>query len=267
MHFLLHIPSAIAFLIIAVVAVAVTVAGLFLVRRRYSAEQLKENHEVAGIIFSAFGWLYAVVVAFVVFVTWQGYDEAGKNLQLEASQALDIFYSANAFNEPMGNEIRRGLVDYLETVGHDELPKMAGENMALYAMPPLHRLQQCINTASPNDVRSTELYSASLHRLDSLTEYRRLRIFSGRNNVPPFIWLVLLVGGVIMVANTYFFAMKHVAAQAMMIAGLTITLSFILFLIFILDHPFTGVNRVSAEPLEQALAIMKDRLPAQSTNR
>jgi uncharacterized membrane protein len=267
MHFLLQIPSAIAFLIIAVVVVTVTLAGLFLVRRRYSPEQLKENHEVAAIIFSAFGWLYAVVVAFVVFVTWQGYDEASKNLQLEASQALDIFHSTDAFNEPMGNEIRRGLVDYLETVGNDELLKMSGENMALYSMPPLRRLQHRINTALPTDVRNTELYSASLRRLDNLAEYRRLRIFSGRNNVPPFIWLVLLVGGGIMVANTYFFAMKHIAAQAMMIAGLTITLSFILFLIFILDHPFTGVNRVSDEPLQQALAMMKDRLPAESTNR
>ena len=114
--------------------------------------------------------------------------------------------------------------------------------------------------------RNTELYSASLRRLDNLMEYRRLRIFSGRNNVPPPIWLVLLVGGVIMVANTYFFAMKNIAAQALMIAGLTITLSFVLFLIFILDHPFTGANRVSDAPLQQALAVMKERMPAESTN-
>jgi hypothetical protein len=267
MHRLLHVPAGIAFLIIAAVAVAVTVTALFLVRRRYSPEQLKENHEVAAIIFGAFGWLYAVIVAFVVFVTWTGYDDASKNMQLEASQALDIFHSADGFNEPMRSDIRRRLIDYLETVGNDELPKMSGENMDLYSMQPLRELERLLNTASSALVRNSELYSASLHRLDNLMEYRRLRIFSGRNNVPSFIWLVLLVGGFIMVANTYFFSMKNIAAQAVMIAGLTITLSFVLFLIFILDHPFTGVNRVSDAPLRQALAMMKERLPAISTER
>jgi hypothetical protein len=266
-HRLLEFPAAIAFLIIATFAVAVTVTGLFLVRRRYSPEQLKENHQVAAIIFGAFGWLYTVVVAFVVFVTWTGYDDASKNMQLEASQALDVFNSADAFTEPVRTEIRGRVVEYLEAVGRDELPKMSGENMALYSMQPLRQLEQLLNAVSPGTVRNSELYSASLRRLDNLMEYRRLRIFSGRNTVPSFIWFVLLVGGVIMVANTYFFAMQNIAAQALMIAGLTITLSFVLFLIFILDHPFTGANRVSDAPLRQALAMMKERMPAESTNR
>jgi hypothetical protein len=64
------------------------------VRRKYSAEELKENHEVAAIIFNAFGLFYGVMVAFVLFVTWSGYDDATKNQQMEASEALDIFYSA-----------------------------------------------------------------------------------------------------------------------------------------------------------------------------
>lgn len=257
MHRLLQIPAALAFLILAAIAVTVTVSALFLVRRKYSPEQLKENHEVAAIIFSAFGWLYAVIVAFVVFVTWTGYDDASKNMQLEASQALDIFHSAEAFEEPIRTTIRQCLVEYLETVGDAELPKMSGENMDLYSVQPLHRLQSVLNTSDPGVVRNREMYSASLQRLDNLMEYRRLRIFAGRNNVPPFIWLVLLVGGVIMVGNTYFFGMKNIAAQATLIAGLTITLSLVLFLIFILDHPFTGVNRVSDAPLRQALELMK----------
>jgi hypothetical protein len=266
MHFLLKLPATLAFLTIAVLAVTMTLTGLFLVRRRYSPEHLKENHEVAAIIFGAFGWLYTVVVAFVVFVTWTGYDEASKDMQLEASQALDLFNSADAFAEPVRSEIRRHIVDYLDAVDRDELPKMSAENMALYSIPPLQRLDELLNTMSPGVVRNSELYSASLRRLESLREYRRLRIFSGRNSVPVFIWLVLLVGGLIMVANTYFFGMKNIAAQALMIAGLTITLSFVLFLIFILDHPFTGVNRVSDAPLQQALALMKAKLAAQTTN-
>src|SRR5438552_14716050 len=86
MQFLLNLPAGVSFLIVTVITTAAALAGLRLVRKKYPTEALKENHEVAAIIFNAFGLLYGVVVAFVVFVTWSGYDDATKNLQLERSE-------------------------------------------------------------------------------------------------------------------------------------------------------------------------------------
>src|SRR5215470_11320692 len=97
MQFLLNLPPPISFFIVSALTTFFALTGLYLVRKKYSAEVLKENHEVAAIIFNAFGLFYGVLLAFVVFVTWSGYDDATKNLQLEASEALDIFHSAEAF--------------------------------------------------------------------------------------------------------------------------------------------------------------------------
>ena len=69
MQSLLNLPPAISFLIVSAITTALALAGLRFVRKKYSTEVLKENHEVEAIIFNAFGLLYAVVVAFVVFVT------------------------------------------------------------------------------------------------------------------------------------------------------------------------------------------------------
>lgn len=262
MHFLLHLPTFLSLLIITVASVTVALAALFLVRRRYSPETLKENHEVAAIIFGAFGWLYAVIVAFVVFVTWTGYSDASQNLQMEASQALDIFNSAEAFTTPLADQIRSRAIEYVESVRTDELPRMTGENMALYSMQPLRQLDRLLITAPSSAIENREVCAAALRRLDSLMEHRRLRIFSGNNTVPPLIWLVLVVGGVIMVADTFFFAMKRFSVQAFMTAILTVMLALVLFLIFVLDHPFTGRNRVSDGPLRQVLALMKEKQAA-----
>lgn len=259
MHFLLRLPTFLALFIVSVVSVAIALTALFFVRRKYAAERLKENHEVAAIIFGAFGWLYAVIVAFVVFVTWTGYSDADKNMQLEASQALDIFHGADVFTAPLADQIRNQIIEYIESVRADELPRMTSENMTLHSMPSLHRLNQLFNTAPASAINNRDVYAASLRQLDDLTEYRRLRIFAGTDNVPPLIWVVLLAGGFIMVANTSFFAMKHLGVQAIMTAILTIMLALVLFLIFVLDHPFAGRNRVSDAPLGQALAIMKAR--------
>src|SRR5882762_6129659 len=125
MRFLLQLTPPVSFFIVSAITTFLSLAGLYLVRRKYSAEVLKENHEVAAIIFNAFGLFYGVLIAFVVFVTWNGYDEATKNLQMEASEALDIFHNAEVFPDPAGKIIRQGLRDYVAAVHNDEVPRLS----------------------------------------------------------------------------------------------------------------------------------------------
>src|SRR5947199_4376249 len=127
MQLILYLPVAVSFLIVSAITTSLAFAGLRFVRRTYPAEVLKENHEVAAIIFNAFGLLYGVVVAFVVFVTWSGYDDATKNLQMEESDTLDLFYSAKALPEPTSKLIQQGLMDYANSVYRDEVSKMSTE--------------------------------------------------------------------------------------------------------------------------------------------
>src|SRR5713101_8913863 len=113
MRFLLQLPPPVSFFIVSAVTTSLALFGLHLVREKYSAEVLKENHEVAAIIFNAFGLFYGVLVAFVVFATWNGYDEATKNLQMEASEALDIFHTAATFPDSPRKIIQQGLRNYI----------------------------------------------------------------------------------------------------------------------------------------------------------
>src|SRR5438874_9249410 len=133
MQSLLSLPPPISFFIVSAITTSFALFGVHLVRKKYSADVLKENHEVAAIIFNAFGLFYGVMVAFVVFVTWSGYDEATKNLQLEASEALDIFHSAAAFSDPSRKIIQQGVIGYLNAVYNDEVPKMAEGDLQLYS--------------------------------------------------------------------------------------------------------------------------------------
>src|SRR6478672_4715400 len=113
MHFLLELPPPVSFFIVSAITTFLSLLGLYLVRRKYSAEVLKENHEVAAIIFNAFGLFYGVLVAFVVFVTWSGYSDATKNLEMEANEVADIFHSTQAFSDSARKTIRQGLMDYV----------------------------------------------------------------------------------------------------------------------------------------------------------
>lgn len=257
MQFLLQLAPPISFFIVSAITTFLSLAGLYSVRRKYSAEVLKENHEVAAIIFNAFGLFYGVLVAFVVFVTWSGYDEATKNLQLEASEALDIFHSAEAFPSPAKKIIQEGLRDYVNAVYSNEVPAMARGEISVHFGGAHPELSALFDQMDANAIPNRELYAESLRRLNNLAQYRRLRIFAGNDTNPPVIWLVLLVGGVFAVCYTFFFGMKNIRAQYLITTTLTVMITSILFLIYVLDHPFSGYSRVSLEPLRQAISVMQ----------
>ena len=106
-------------------------------------------------------------------------------------------------------------------------------------------------------VPNRELYAESLTRLNNLAQYRRIRIFAGNDTVPLAVWLVLLVGGVFTISYTWLFGMKNMKAQYMIATTLSVTITLILFLIYVLDHPFTGTSKVSDEPLREVMAIVQ----------
>jgi len=257
MRFLLQLAPPVSFFIVCAITSFLALAGLHMVRKKYSAEVLKENHEVAAIIFNAFGLFYGVLVAFVMFVTWGGYDDATKSLQMEASESLDLFHIAEAFPDATKKMIQQGVRDYVTAVYNDEVPKMSNGDISLHTGGAHATLRVLFAQVDANSIPNRELYGESLRCLNNLAQFRRMRIFAGNDTVPPVIWLVLLVGGVFAVSYTFFFGMKNLNAQYLITTTLTVTVTSILFLVYVLDHPFTGTSRVSLAPLREAMTAMK----------
>ena len=66
------------FRILGIVAasIALGVLGLLIVRQIAPPEWLRANNEVAGNYLQTLGSIYAVLLAFVVFVVWQQHNQA-----------------------------------------------------------------------------------------------------------------------------------------------------------------------------------------------
>jgi hypothetical protein len=259
MEFLLKLWPPISFFIVSAVTTSFALGGLYLVRRKYPAEVLKENHEVAAIIFNAFGLFYGVMLAFVVFVTWGGYSDATKDLEMEANLADDLFHIAKAFQEPARTVMQKGMLDYVTSVKNDELQRMAQGEIEIHSTGTMAGLITAFYSLDEKSFPNRQIYAEALSRLNNLAEYRRLRIFAGNDTVPFVVWLVLLVGAVFTVCFNYLFGMKNIMAQYMITATLTVTMSQILFLIYVLDHPFTGASRISTEPLREVIEVMQEK--------
>jgi len=233
-----------------------SVLGLLLVRRRVDLDFLESHHEVAGFFITIYGTLYAVLLAFAVFVVWVDFKEAQSNFELEANQLADLYRMAQAFPEKFSVPIQETLRGYLTSVVEDEFPAMAEGRESPRTFQAMQKLWNVYLADGPTDSKTQVFYDKSIGRLNELGNYRRLRILKSQGTVPTILWSVLGTGAVLFVGFTYFFGL-NLRSQALMTATLSGFLAFSLYLIYCLNLPFAGFAHVSPEAMQQELRVVQ----------
>ena len=243
-------------LLFIVVGVAVSLGGMLLVRRRVALSTLEEHREVAGFIYAIIGVIYAVLLAFVVVVVWQQQEEARVRVEQEANGIADLYRGAQAFPASVRTQLRGELRAYTEAVLKAEWPDMGAGRTNLATWRQYDRLWQAYLKLSPRTAHETLWYRQALERLNDLGDARRLRLLGGRAELPSLMWGVLWGGGVITIAFSYFFGIRNVRSQALMVSALAATIALVLYLAAALDRPFTGAIQVGPDAFEQVLFIL-----------
>jgi hypothetical protein len=240
-------------------AIVLSVAGLLLVRRYVNVQWLKRQHEVASFFFLMIGTLYAVLIAFAIFVVWTQFQDAGTNLEHEANEVADLSRMAMTMSEPMRSDVRSALAEYIHAVTDDEFPAMAAGRASPRTWKALESLWMVYANAQPTTLKMQANYAESLKHMNELSNYRRTRLFTMRGTVPSMLWYLLCIGGVVLISFTYFFGHESVLSQAVMTAALAGILAFSLFLIYSYDSPFSGAARISPAPLQLELQYVMAR--------
>src|SRR5262250_3767500 len=110
--------------IVALVA-AVSVVGLIAFRAVAPLDELHQAANELGNYLQTVGGIYAVLLAFVVYVVWGQFNEARGYLDREATALVDLHRTASALPSRSRTEIQRGLRAYVDAVLRDEWPAMA----------------------------------------------------------------------------------------------------------------------------------------------
>ena len=224
---------------------------------------MSDTNDVAGFIYAVIGVLYAVLLGFTAIIVWERFEEAQTNVEKEANELGDLFRNAQAFAaEPFREELETNLRSYVRLVVEKEWPTMAEGKSSADAFAAFNRLWQTYYRFRPQDEDERVWYSQSLTRLNQLGDYRRLRLLSSQSaGVPPVMWGVLLGAGAITIGFSFLFGTKNAVAQAVMTAGLAMTIALVLLSILTLEKPFAGITRIKPEAFNQAKDIF-DSVPA-----
>jgi len=255
-----QLPLWLAVLAVVAILELYSVGLMLLCRRKWGAERLELNNEVAGFKFAVVGVFYAVLLAFVVIAVWEDYRNTETAVRNEAKAIANLTQLSYALPEPAGSGIRTPLIAYAEEVRRSEWPAMARGFPSVATAHVLAYLSEAVLEVRTGDLRELALYQQALRLLAVIEDNRNERLDSADGSVPLILWLALTGGAMITLGYPAFFGTSNLIAQTLMTAGLAALVALALIPAVLLDYPFTGDVGISSAPFDHALQQMPPHL-------
>lgn len=232
-------------------SVTLGVGGLALLRRGGRA-QAGEHNDFIGMIFAQVALLYSVLLAFMVFSTWQRFTDSASSVSEEAAAVVVAYRDTETFPEPIRSEAQAALRSYVKEVMENE--------WASHGAIEVHRSRDALNPVwaayrkyQPTEAQAQSDFDAAKGRLHDVESQRHARHLAGEVSLPNVFWWLLVGGGAVTVAMSYLFAVESRRVHLLQVGVLTGAIACVLSLILALNFPFTGDVHVSRGPLKHAL--------------
>ena len=245
-YILIHVPTFLmGFLIIAIYVIS-TIVSLIVLRRHYPYKRCKDHNDIAGFIFATVGVIYAVILAFIVIVTWEQYDKADEITSKEANCIASLNQDALSFPAEFRAELRAELKDYVNAIITDEWKTMERGERSKKVHDIQDKIVRSYSSFQPKTETQKIYLAESVKKLNEASELRRQRLLYASSGVHPILYLVLFAGSFITIAFSMFFGTENFTEHVLMASALAAMIAFSLFTIISLDYPFAG--RFSIQP-------------------
>jgi hypothetical protein len=227
--------------------VLLSVIGLVLIRKVTPHESLKQYHDIAGPFLNTIGAIYGIFLALVVATTWQFYSTTGSNVIEEARCLQSLYLDSEAFPMEFRVTTRQLIRDYRDSlVGREWKCIQQGESDPKTAEL-LHSIAKAYAHYKVKDPSEEAYFHESVKNINTLQSLRSSRIEDSGSGLIPFLWGVILAGGVATVCFSYLFGARKLHAHAIMTVLLTGVVCLALYTIVNLDFPFTGLVAIGPE--------------------
>ncbi|MCA9863708.1 MAG: DUF4239 domain-containing protein [Thermomicrobiales bacterium] len=248
----------VVFLAIALLIVLGSLAGLALVRHFVPPARLAGHTDVAGYIYAVIGVLYAVILAQVVVAAWGEYQDARTAAANEANAVLNLQRLSHEWPAADREAVRAGLMDYALHVVNVEWPDLAqGELPSAIDPSPTDRLWSIYDQIGASTNGSMPTFAASLDQLDALDEARRTRFLLAAFGLPLVMSATLLIGGIVTVGFSYFFAVENRWVHVLLTGSLAVMVSLLLLLEYQLETPFEGIDAIEPNAMQVVIAELE----------
>jgi len=232
----------------------VAVIGLIIFHELVPYSDLQGSSDSVGNYLQTVGGIYAVLLAFIVFVVWGQFNDARTYVEREATALVDLHRIVSGLPSPTRDEIQKELRGYCDAVLADEWRAMAkGDEATIERIGlRLEHVWVAIHGCEPCSECQHTIYGEVLSQFNDLSDVRTSRLSASRAKIPTTMRILLYAGAFIVIGSMYLMAFDKLWLHATVTAALAGAVSHILFLIVDLDNAFSGNLQVDKAPFERA---------------
>lgn len=236
-------------------SVAVTWLGVFLFNRLAHGwmHGRRNANEMIGLTLAAFSTIYGILLGLLAVEAYQDFSSVQDIVSKEALTIATLHRDFDGFPQPTRGELQGNLRNYArEAIDAVHPPPNVPQNPHSHSPGLTALFAQVMSFQAKlksEEIVQTETFS----RLNTLVEHRRYLIAAGANGIPKALWLVVCLGGFLLLGLICIFDMEfHV--HLILSGAMALFLGSVIFLIAAMDNPFNGGMTVDSAPLEAVLA-------------
>ena len=244
-----------------VACAAVAAVGLmYLVRTKSGVDVFFAEIELGAGVFAFLGAAFAVLLAFVVLVSFQSFNDARTGAEREATMVLLLARTLDFFPPDEGDPMVGVLICYGRSVIHDAWPRLKDGDRSPLVQDWVESFDQALTQLGVQTPKQEAAFQQLLEQADQRAEARRLRVTEANRALPTPVWFFLGVGALMTVGFALFFADKRelFLVQGSLIAAVTVVVVSGLLLVWFLDHPYENSSgSIKPEEMERLLPIVE----------
>jgi multisubunit Na+/H+ antiporter MnhB subunit len=247
--------------IILLVADAVAIALMLLVRRRAPDGSFFSDGDRASGVFGVLATGFAIFAGFVIFLAFTSYDQSRAGAEAEALLVVQQFETAQFLDPETRDRLAGEITCYARSVVEREWPRMEDGSLGDALNPWGVALFRTIRSADTSTYQEETAFAKWLDQTSDREEARRDRIHGAAGITPATVWIVLLLSAAIVFCFMLFFAdpaeMKR--SQAMLVGSATTIVVVTLLAIYALDNPYRpGPGSIRPVAMERSLRILDE---------
>ena len=243
--------------LIVIASATIAISALLFVRRTAPEGSYFEDGDRASGVFGVLATGFAVLIGFVVFLSFESFDTSRTGAQTEARIVAQQF-ETGAVHAAGGTSRTRRRADLLcalrraRGVARDARRARSSDSLNPWGVATFRTLK----TVDPRSAAEQASYSKWLDQRSDREDARADRAHGAEGVIPTPLWIVLFLSAGIIFVFMMFFAdsAERKKVQATMIGGVAIVISSTMLLLWFLDNPYhTGVGALQPVSMERTL--------------
>jgi len=210
-------------------------------------------HEIEGlnVVILLVGEIYAVLLAFAIFVIWSQFTEVENSVMRECDSLDDVLRFSQYLNADARAAIRRGIANYVQHVLKYEWQSLGDGRIDKQAEEFFSRFMQSVIEVKPASEAERMLYVRLLDMAQKSSNCRDERITKSLTRLPPTLGGLVNTIALVLVLRVFVYPFHHWLAGLSCLVVISSVLFLANFVMMDTDNPLVGTWNVSPKPFSE----------------